>query len=94
MIFGFVAKHRAIWPLSWIYEKLGVSRSGLHAWLNRSPSRWAREDEVLLAGIRASFAGSDRTYGSRRVWHDVLAESLDVGLHRMERLSRPRLGCL
>jgi putative transposase len=86
MIFGFVAKHRAIWPVSWMCETLGVSRSGFHAWLNRSPSRRAREDGVLLAGIRTSFAGSDRTYGARRIWHDVLAEGLDVGLHRIERL--------
>jgi putative transposase len=29
-----------------------------------------------------------RTFGSRRVWHDVLAEGLDAGLHRIERLMR------
>ena len=88
MIFGFVAKHRVIWPVSWICETLGVSRSGFHAWLTRSPCKRAREDDVLLAGIRTSFAGSDRTYGARRVWHDVLAEGLDAGLHRIERLMR------
>ena len=88
MIFGFVAKHRAIWPVSWICETLGVSRSGFDAWLNRSPSKRAQYDEALVAGIRTSFAGSDRTYGARRVWHDVLAEGLDVGLHRIERLMR------
>ena len=88
MIFGFVAKHRAIWPVSWMCETLGVSRSGYNAWLTRSPSRRAREDDVLLAGIRTSFAGSDRTYGARRVWHVVLAEGLNVGLRRVERLMR------
>jgi putative transposase len=88
MRFSFVAKHRGIWPVSWICEALGVSRSGFHAWLNRSPSRRAQYDEVLVAGIRSSFAGSDRTYGARRVWHDVLAEGLDAGLHRIERLMR------
>ena len=56
--------------------------------LNRSPSTRALDDEVLLAGIRSSFSGSDRTYGARRVWHDVLAEGLDAGLHRIERLMR------
>ena len=81
MRFSFVAKHRVIWPVSWICEALGVSRSGFHAWLNRSPNRRAQYDEVLVAGIRSSFAGSDRTYGARRVWHDVLAEGLDAGLH-------------
>lgn len=88
MRFSFVAKHRGIWPVSWICEALGVSRSGFHAWLNRSPSRRAQYDEVLVAGIRSSFAGSDRTYGARRVWHDVLAEGLDAGLQRIERLMR------
>ena len=89
MIFGFVAKHRVIWPVSWMCETLGVSRSGFDAWLNRSPSKRAQYDEALVAGIRTSFAGSDRTYGARRVWHDVLAEGLDVGLHRIERLMQP-----
>jgi putative transposase len=35
-----------------------------------------------------SFLGSDRTYGARRVWHDVLAEGFSCGLHRIERLMR------
>jgi putative transposase len=86
MRFAFVAKHRSIWPVAWLCEALGVSRSGFHAWLNRSPSRQARENETLLAVIRRSFLGSDRTYGARRVWRDVLAEGIDCGLHRIERL--------
>jgi len=28
MRFAFIAKHRGIWPVSWICETLGVSRSG------------------------------------------------------------------
>jgi putative transposase len=86
MRFAFVAKHRSIWPVAWLCEALDVSRSGFHAWLNRSPSRQARENETLLAVIRRSFLGSDRTYGARRVWRDVLAEGIDCGLHRIERL--------
>ncbi len=35
-----------------------------------------------------SFLGSDRTYGTRRVWHDVLAEGFSCGFHRIERLMR------
>ena len=38
--------------------------------------------------MRASFIGSYRTYGARRVWHDLLAEGLSYGLHRVERLMR------
>ena len=88
MRFAFVAKHRGIWPISWICEALGVSRSGFHAWLTRAPSARSRSDGTLGARVRASFVGSDRTYGARRVWHDLLAEGLSCGLHRVERLMR------
>ena len=36
MKFGFIAKHRGIWPVAWLCAALGVSRSGFHAWLGRS----------------------------------------------------------
>ena len=88
MKFAFVAKHRGIWPVRWMCEALGVSRSGFHAWLTRSPSRRARADEEIGARVRASFLASDRTYGSRRVWRDVLAEGVACGLHKIERLMR------
>jgi putative transposase len=38
--------------------------------------------------VRANFLGSDRTYGARRVWRDLLAEGVRCGLHRIERLMR------
>jgi putative transposase len=88
MKFIFIAKHRGIWPVAWLCEALGVSRSGFHAWLTRSPSRRALEDEEIGARVRASFIASSRTYGARRVWRDVLAEGVSCGLHRIERLMR------
>jgi transposase InsO family protein len=69
-------------------EALGVSRSGFYAWLVRPPSCRSQADEVLGAKVRQSFIGSDRTYGARRVWHDVLAQDQHCGLHRIERLMR------
>lgn len=74
--------------MAWLCEALGVSRSGFHAWLNRSASQHAQYDEALLDKIRDSFRDSDRTYGARRVWDDLLAEGLSCGLHRVERLMR------
>ena len=88
MRFAFIAKHRNIWPVAWLCDALDVSRSGFHAWLNRSPRVRSRQDEVLVTAIDRSFKSSDRTYGARRVWHDVLAEGLSCGLHRIERLMR------
>ena len=87
-MFGFIAKHRGVWPVVWMCEALGVSRSGFFAWLTRRPSTRARNDEAIGAHVRQSFLASDRTYGARRVWRDVLAEGLSCGLHRIERLMR------
>jgi putative transposase len=88
MKFVFIAKHRRIWPVAWLCDALGVSRSGFYSWLTRSPSRRAREDEAIGAKARASFIASARTYGARRVWRDVLAQGVSCGLHRIERLMR------
>ena len=97
MKFSFIAKHRGIWPADWLCGALGVSRGGFYAWLTRPRSARSYSDGELGAKVRASFLGSDRTYGARRVWHDVLAEGLSCGLHKIERLmqlqglrSRPR----
>ena len=84
--FDFVAKHRVAWPVGLICETLGVSRSGFYAWLSRPTSLRSQTDEVMGALVRQSFIGSDRTYGARRVWHDVLALGHPCGLHRIERL--------
>ena len=88
MKFGFVAKHRGIWPIRWLREALDVSRSGFQAWLTRSPSARARSDEILGGQVKASFVGSDRTYCARRVWNDLLGEGAACGLYRLERLMR------
>ena len=62
MKFAFIAKHRHVWPVSWLCEALDVSRSGFHAWLRRGPSAHEAADEGLTAEIRLSFVGSTRAY--------------------------------
>ena len=88
MKFGFIARHRGIWPVAWLCEALDVSRSGFHAWLRRGLSARAQADEELTTKVRASFVGSARTYGARRVWRDLLADGVSCGLHKIERLMR------
>lgn len=87
-MFAFIAKHRGIWPVALICEALGVSRSGFYGWLTRPPSERTRRHEAMTAAIRKSFLDSDRTYGARRVWHDLLAAGLSCGLHAVERLMK------
>ena len=86
MKFGFVAKHRGIWPVVLMCGALGVSRGGFYAWLDRPRSQRELDDEELGKRIKQSFIDSDRTYGARRVWFDVLALGFECGLHRVERL--------
>src|ERR1044072_2919193 len=59
MKFAFVAKHRTIWPVAWLCDALGVSRSGFHAWLNPSPRASSRSDEAVGPRVQASFVASD-----------------------------------
>jgi hypothetical protein len=66
MIYGFRVKHRGVWPVRWMCEMLDVSPSGFYEWLRRAPSKRAREDMQVLAQLRASFAGSDETYGASK----------------------------
>jgi len=86
--FGFVAKHRGIWPIGWMCEALGISRSGFYAWRTRPRSARAQSDAVVGPAVRSSFVLSDRTYGARRVIRDVHAAGHPCGLHRIERLMR------
>jgi putative transposase len=88
MKFGFIAKHRSVWPVAWLCEALGVSRSGFHAWLKRGPSARSREGVAIMPAVKASFVASARTYGARRIWRDVLEAGFSCGLHKIERLMR------
>lgn len=88
MRFDFVVKHRATWPAPVLCEALGVSRSGFYAWVRRAPSARARRHAIVSAVVRTSFLASDRTYGARRVWRDVLEAGHPCGLHQVEHLMR------
>jgi putative transposase len=86
--FGFVAKHRGIWPVEVVCEALGVSRSGFYAWRRRPVSVRARTDAAILLTIRASFTLSDSTYGVRRMLDEVRDAGHVCGRERVGRLMR------
>ena len=88
MRFGFIAKHRAVWPVRVLCSVLEVSASGFYEWLGRQPSKRCVANDKLTGLIRQSFEASDRTYGSRRVWRDVLSWGGRCGIHRVARLMR------
>jgi putative transposase len=67
---------------------LGVSASGFYEWLSRPPSAHSLDDARLLARIRESFALSHETYGSPRVWKDLVVAGERCGENRVARLMR------
>ncbi|RWR26418.1 transposase [Sinirhodobacter populi] len=76
-----MARHLAV-------QGSGVSRSGFHTWLGHPTSIREIHDARVVTAIETSFKASDRTYGARRVWRDVLEEGRVCELHRIERLMR------
>jgi putative transposase len=67
---------------------LQVSHGGFYEWQSRSPCKRQRDNERLTGLVRQSFAMSDRTYGSPRVWRDLLDWGERIGENRVARLMR------
>ena len=88
MKYAFIERHRSVWPVSRMCRFLEVSRSGFHDWHQRAPSARAIEDERLTARIRSFHLLSNRTYGSPRIWRDLVESGECIGENRVARLMR------
>jgi len=65
---------------------LDVSTSGFYDWFDRPQSQQQQANEMLLGLIRASFAASDKTYGSPRIVRDLRDEGVACSVNRVARL--------
>lgn len=88
MKFAFVARHRPVWPTRVMCRLLNVSASGFYEWLERPQSVRGVDNARLLVRIRESFALSHQTYGSPRVWKDLVVAGERCGENRVARLMR------
>lgn len=88
MKYAFIARERSRWPVRLMSRVLGVSHGGYYAAQGRPGSRRTLDNERLSGLIRQSFAGSDRAYGSPRVWRDLIDWGERCGKHRVARLMR------
>jgi putative transposase len=86
--FAFVARHRSVWPARVMCRLLQVSASGFYEWLERPPSARSLANARLLMRIRESFALSQQTYGSPRIWKDMVVAGEACGENRVARLMR------
>jgi putative transposase len=88
MRFQLIDAAKKEFPVQRLCKVLGVSPSGYFAWRGRPASRRQRDDLVLLAHVRSSFALSNETYGSPRMTHELRDQGLRVGRRRTARLMR------
>lgn len=68
-----------------------VSRSGYYAWLNRTPSKRARDNARLEVAIRAAHVRTRESYGPERLQDELAADGFPAGVSRIKRL-RKKLG--
>jgi putative transposase len=88
MRFKLIDAAKKEFPVQRLCKVLDVSPSGYFAWRSRPASPRQREDLVLLAHIRASFALYRGTYGSPRMTRELQDEGFRVGRRRTARLMR------
>jgi len=83
-----VKAHQAKWPIATQCRVLGVSLSGYYVWCGRPPSKRAQVDADLKERIKAFHTRSDGTYGTPRIWQDLVGAGIRVGKKRVARLMR------
>jgi len=83
-----VKAHQAEHRIATMCRVLEVSTSGYYAWLSRSLSARAREDEALKRQIEEIHTRSRGTYGVPRVLIDLAVQGVHIGRKRIARLMR------
>jgi putative transposase len=86
--YAFIKAHRHEFDTALMCRVLEVSRSGFYEWLRKPLSDRAREDQRLLALIRASYTASHGVYGAPRVFLDLREAGETCSKHRVARLMR------
>ena len=92
MRFALIDQAKEQLPIQRMCDALGVNQSGYFSWKDCPACRRQREDLVLLAHARSSYALSNVTYGSPRMTRELQDIARDwgfaVGRRRTARLMR------
>lgn len=94
MKYAWIARHKALWPLTLACEVLGVSANGyFEHWRRKDADKPSRpgankriSDEALLVHIKAIHAQVKQEYGWPKMWKELLARGIRVGKERVRRL--------
>jgi len=89
MVYQFVRRKKAAFPIATMCRVLGVSTSGYYAWCKRGPSPREQANLKLMKTIREIYNESRGTYGAPRVHAElVLGKGIRCGKNRVARLMR------
>ncbi len=88
MKFELMDAQKALFPVKFMCEQLGVSRSGYYAWQRRPESARQASDRVLAEDVARVHQESRRTYGSPRVHAELRTRGQRVSRKRVVRLMR------
>ena len=94
MKYAWIAKHKAVWPVTLTCEVLGVSASGyFEHWKRKNSDRPSTpgankriSEEALLVHIKAIHAEVKQEYGWPRMWKELVARGIRVGKDRVRKL--------
>ena len=88
MRFAFIEAHRREFKVVRMCRILAVSKAGYYAWRERPLSARAVANQQLGLAIRAIHRESDRTYGSPRMQHELVAQGHPCSENRVARVMR------
>ena len=86
MRFKFIDAERAYFPIDFMCQQLGVSRSGYYAWKQRPESERDKADRALAEEVATVHQESRGRYGSPRVHAELRARGRRVSRKRVARL--------
>ena len=89
MKYGFIRAHAERWPVVHLCRLLGVQRSACYDWRNQPGKVILPEELVALRRrMKALFAASRDSLGSRAMVSDLRAEGFTIGRDRTRRLMK------
>lgn len=88
MRYRVIQEYDRRYPIRLMCRALAVSPAGYYAWRTRPASARAAANQSLLTELRQLHYESRQTYGSPRLWRELVERGRIVGRHRVARLMR------
>jgi transposase InsO family protein len=88
--FPFIRDHQEVYPVEVMCSVLEVSRAGYYAWLQRPESSRQQKRGQLVAAIEESHRESHGTYGSPRIYRDLIEQGHSICENTVAKLMKQR----